>query len=199
VAHLLVAAAQILYLDHRRAPIAVDVAVSQIDALRGRAWRVLPMRFCAGWLLVSLSTAPTRCAELSRLATRAHHIGRGRGESERLLGIDTNRAPAPHDVAGAANASFARLAAQAASGRFSPPRARSKDWGSRRLAGYAEEISSFRRGAQLMRCVAASPANACSTPVPDAAKRRPLAEQVAPNGGVCATDLHPETQRSEMS
>jgi len=198
LSHLLVAAVQILYLDHRRAPVAVDVAVAQISALRGPG--------LAGFANALLRRVVSGQSSFDRADALRQNIPAwlrerieqavGHAEAEALLGIDS-AASGRHPVTLRVRPGrpLPDWVAQAKVGRFSPLARQVTSQGDpRRLAGYTEgDFVIQEEGAQLIAlAVAAKPGehilDACAG---RGQKASLLAEQVAPNGAVCATDLHP--------
>lgn len=198
LSHLLVAAVQILYLDHRRAPIAVDVAVSQIDALRGPGLagfaNALLRRVVAGRATFDRADAVRQNFPAwlrDRLIAAV-----GLEEAELLLGIESGPSSAhPVTLRMRPGRPAPDWLTQASSGRFSPLARQVVGLGDpRQLAGYTDgDFVIQEEGAQLIALgLAVQPGervlDACAG---RGQKASLLAEQVAPNGSVCATDLHP--------
>jgi 16S rRNA (cytosine967-C5)-methyltransferase len=198
LAHLLVAAVQILHLDHRCAPIAVDVAVSQIDALRGPRMagfaNAILRRIVGGQASFDRAEALRQnCPAWLRERLVASV---GTEQTDRLLGVESGkRARHPVTLRLRGTRPIPEWLVQAERGRFSPLARRVTAVGDpHRLPGYAEgDFVIQEEGAQLIAlAVAAQPGervlDACAG---RGQKTTLLAEQVAPNGHVCATDLHP--------
>jgi len=198
-AHLLIAAVQILYLDHRRAPVAVDVAVSQIEGLRGRKMagfaNAILRRVAVGRTSFDRSHALRQnCPEWLRdklIETVSSE------EADALFGVgpNANERP-PVSLRLRADRSAPAALEQAEPGRWSPLARRISGQGDpRKLPGYSKgEFVIQEEGAQLIALsVMARPGerilDACAG---RGQKTTLLAEQVAPNGSVCATDLHPK-------
>ncbi|MGC4064574.1 MAG: RsmB/NOP family class I SAM-dependent RNA methyltransferase [Polyangiaceae bacterium] len=204
VSHLLVAATQILVLDHRTAPIAVDVAVSRIDALRGPRM--------AGFANAILRKVVAERDSFDRAAAveancppwlhdaLVHCVGAE--EASLLLGVEadaTGSARATHDHPIALRIRLSgespEWLKEATPGRLSPLcRLVTRVGDPRKLAGYDEgRFVIQEEGAQLIAlAVGAKPGervlDCCAG---RGQKTTLLAEQVGPNGSVCATDLHP--------
>lgn len=198
LSHLLVAAVQILHLDHRRAPVAVDVAVSQIDALRGPR-----MAGFANAILRKLVVAqPAFDREDARRQNcpawlREQLVAAvGAVEADQLLGV-ANDPAGGHTMALRVRLERAVPAwlETAATGRWSTLARLVKSVGDpRRQPGYAEgDFVIQEEGAQLIALsLDAQPGerilDACAG---RGQKATLLAEQVGAQGYVCATDLHP--------
>jgi 16S rRNA (cytosine967-C5)-methyltransferase len=203
LAHLLVAAVQILHLDHRCAPIAVDVAVSQIDALRGP--RVAGFANAILRQIVGGQGSFDRADALRQNCPawlRERLVAAvGTEQTDRLLGIergDGDRHPVTLRLR--ATRKIPEWLESAEAGRFSPLSRRVTAVGDpRRLPGYAEgDFAIQEEGAQLIAlAVSAQPGervlDACAG---RGQKTTLLAEQVAPDGHVCAIDLHPNKLRA---
>jgi 16S rRNA (cytosine967-C5)-methyltransferase len=201
VAHLLVAAVQILYLDRRAAPIAVDVAVSQIDALRGPR-----MAGFANAILRRVTSGQSSFDRVEALRQNCPDWLRdrliaavGSDQVDPLLGVDNLEGrPTQHPVTLRLRPArpIPEWLAQAEIGHISPLARRVTALGDpRRLAGYAEgDFVIQEEGAQLIALALAAQSgerilDACAG---RGQKTTLLAEQVAPTGHVCATDLHPK-------
>lgn len=199
VSHLLVAAVQVLFLDRRTAPIAVDVAVSQIRALRGPG--------LAGFANAILRRIVAEQSTFDRKAAQSANCppwlrdkmveAVGSDEAQRLLGMSEG-SDSVHPVTVRLRSSREAPAwlADAAVGQLSPLARRvSKQGDLRRLPGYAEgDFVIQEEGAQLIAlALGVRPGervlDACAG---RGQKTTLLAEQVAPNGAVCATDIHPK-------
>lgn len=199
LSHLLVAAAQILYLDRQTAPIVVDVAVSQIDALRGPRM--------AGFANALLRKLVAEKPAFDRSKAQRENWPSwlrerlveavGSDEADRLLGIvDDANALHPVTLRLRSTRPVPEWLAQAEVGRYSPLARRVYRAGDpRKLAGF--ESGDFviqEEGAQLIALAVAAQSgerilDACAG---RGQKTTLLAEQVGPHGSVCATDLHPK-------
>jgi 16S rRNA (cytosine967-C5)-methyltransferase len=204
LSHLLVAATQILILDHRTAPIAVDVAVTQVKKQRGPKM--------AGFANAVLRKLVTGRDGFDRIAALRESCPTwlfealvkqvGAEEADQLLGLQHTesgeiRAESHHRIA-------LRLKTQsdipswlmdAPRGQWSPLcRIVEKLGDPRKRDGYAEGKFVLQdEGAQLIALAVGAKSgdrvlDACAG---RGQKTSLLAEQVAPNGAVCATDLHP--------
>jgi 16S rRNA (cytosine967-C5)-methyltransferase len=199
LAHLLVAAAQILHLDHRRAPVAVDVAVSQVSELRGprmAGFANAILRRVVGTMGGFERAESLRQSCPAWLRERLIAVV-GLTEAELLLGIGEGSDPRhPMTLRRRPGHVLPSWLAQAEPGRYSPLALRVTAVGDpRRLSGYAEgDFVIQEEGAQLIAlALQAKPGervlDACAG---RGQKTSLLAEQVAPGGHVCATDLHPK-------
>lgn len=203
LSHLLVAAAQVLFLDHRRAPIAVDVAVAQIGALRGARMsgfaNALLRRVVAGQASFDRADALRQSCPVWLRERLLQTVGAE--EADLLLGIETEpQLRHPVTLRVRPTRPPPDWLVQAPVGRCSPLARQVVGLGDpRRLAGYAEgDFVIQEEGAQLIAlALAARPGervlDACAG---RGQKTSLIAEQVAPNGGVCATDLHPKKLRA---
>ncbi|HMA97429.1 MAG TPA: RsmB/NOP family class I SAM-dependent RNA methyltransferase [Polyangiaceae bacterium] len=198
LSHLLVAAAQILYLDRQTAPIVVDVAVSQIDASRGP--RMAGFANAVLRKLVAERPVFDR-AEAQRQNWPSWLRERlvqavGNDEAERLLGvIDDANATHPVTLRLRATRPVPEWLAQAETARYSPlARKVTRGGDPRKLPGYdAGDFVIQEEGAQLIALAVAAQSgerilDACAG---RGQKTSLLAEQVGPHGSVCATDIHP--------
>lgn len=204
LSHLLVAAAQILLLDHRTAAVAVDVAVTQIKRMRGPGM--------AGFANAILRKLVLNREGFDRAAALRENCPSwlyeafikavGSDETDRLLGIESapsgdTRPEVRHPIALRLRTSgtVPSWLDTSIPGNLSPLcRIVSGVGDPRKQDGYAEgRFVIQEEGAQLIAlAVDAKPGervlDACAG---RGQKATLLAEQVAPNGSVCATDLHP--------
>jgi 16S rRNA (cytosine967-C5)-methyltransferase len=204
LSHLLVAATQILALDHRTSAVAVDVAVSNIRAVRGPKM--------AGFANAVLRKLNANRSSFDRAAALRDACPQwlydsfvkvvGQVEADRLLGIESGvdgdtwlQAKFPIALRVRTACDIPQWLEAGTPGRLSPLCRIVQGVGDpRKLEGYAEgRFVIQEEGAQLIAlALGAKPGDrvldACAG---RGQKTTLLAEQVAPNGVVCATDLHP--------
>jgi len=204
LSHLLVAATQILVLDHRTAAVAVDVAVTQIGALRGPR-----MAGFANAILRKLTLEREGFDRAGALRDNcppwlydALKNTVGTPEAELLLGISQpqtgelgTREGHPIALRLRKEGEVPKWLVHCERGRHSPYCRIVRGVGDpRKLIGYAGgRFVIQEEGAQLIAlAVNAQPGDvildACAG---RGQKTTLLAEQVSPNGSICATDLHP--------